>query len=562
MVFDRFDTAPARGISVTFQIEVAKLSLCTPGSPALSIQPGPWLAGFSNVNQQVVNNGGGSYTVDQAIFGPPCGVTTGGTLFTVDLKSVAGDGIGAITVTAVKVRDCDNQPLPGVPGTPALLTINNAGPTAIADLAGTQVTSGNGPGSTTGITLTWTGGGGGTVSLYRAPFGSYPEYDDNGPVSLPDPAAAPSAPWALVSASAGPGYVDSAAPRGFWYYVAFVTDACGTRSAVSNRTLGTLSYHLGDVSNGFTVGQGDNRVGDEDISLLGANYGIGELAITARGVEYLDVGPTTDLLPSSRPVTDDQIDFEDLMVFVGNYELVSSPQLAAKGARVAGAAPEAFRVVVPSLVDPGQTVTAQLRLIGTGRMQGFSVKLAWDPAVVEPVGMKSGGFIEGQDGVVFSPRPGTVDAALLGVRAQGISGEGEVATLSFRVLRVGDAGIRLARVIARDAANRPLEAAAVQQATQSLVPVRTELLAPAPNPFQASATLVFSMAQPGAVDLAVYSVDGRRVRTLVNERREAGVYRIAWDGRDQGRNPVAPGVFYAHLSVAGKQFTKTLVYLK
>ena len=130
------------------------------------------------------------------------------------------------------------------------------------------------------------------------------------------------------------------------------------------------------------------------------------------------------------------------------------------------------------------------------------------------------------------------------------------------MLRTGDAGIRLAQVVARDAANRTIEAGAIRQATQSAVPTVTTLLAPAPNPFRDNATLVFSLSQPGAVELAVYSVDGRRVKTLVSERREAGVYRVAWDGRDDGRNAVAPGVFYAHLSAAGKRFTKTLVYLK
>jgi hypothetical protein len=560
VVFDRVESTPARGASVTFQIDTSKLALCTPGTPALSIHAGPWLAGFSNVNLQVLDNGGGSYTVDQAIFGQPCGVTTGGTLFTVDLKSVGGDGTGAVTVTSAKVRGCENQPLPGIPGAPALLTIDHLGPTPITDLTATTMSTGNGAGPTLGITLSWATGGSGTVSLYRAPFGTYPEYDDNGPVSPPLASSAPGAPWTLVTAAAAPGYIDTAAPRGFWYYVAFLTSPCGTSSA-SNRTPGTLNYHLGDVSNGFTVGQGDNLVRDEDISLLGANYGIGEAAITARGVEYLDVGPTTDLSPTSRPVTDDVIDFEDLMMFVANYQVVSAPQAAAKQAGTTTAREE-FRVVAPSLVDPGEDVSASLLLRGAGRVQGFSVRLAWDASVVQPVDMRSSGFIEGQGGLVLTPRPGTVDAALLGARGEGMTGEGEVARVSFRVLRPGDPAIRLAQVVARDAANRPLGESAIQEATQPLVPARTILLSPAPNPSRGAATLVFSLAGPGTVELAVYSVDGRRVRTLVSEPREAGVYRAAWDGRDEGRNAVAPGVFYAHMRFAGKQFTKTLVILK
>ena len=64
-----------------------------------------------------MDNGGGSYTVDQAINGEPCGVTTGGQLFTLALTATS-DGTGTITVTDVAVRDCDNAPLPGIAGAP------------------------------------------------------------------------------------------------------------------------------------------------------------------------------------------------------------------------------------------------------------------------------------------------------------------------------------------------------------------------------------------------------------------------------------------------------------
>ena len=225
-VVTRADTTPVRALSVTFQLDVARLALCTPASPAASIHPGPWSSGFPNRVFQVVDNGGGSYTVDQAILGAPCGITGAGTLFTVDLHAVAGDGSGAITVTAAHARDCDNVPLAIACGGAAALTIDLAGPTPIADLAAAQVVAGNAPGDTTGIVVNWTQAAGDTVRLYRAPFGSYPLYDAAGPVSPPDPALAPGAPWTLVSATATPGYVDHPPARGFWFYVAWVTDAC------------------------------------------------------------------------------------------------------------------------------------------------------------------------------------------------------------------------------------------------------------------------------------------------------------------------------------------------
>ena len=561
-VFTRADAVPARALSATFQLDVSKLALCTPANPAASVHVGSWLAGYAR-SLQVIDNGGGSYTVDQAILGGACGATGGGQVFTVDLKSVGDDGAGLITTTAVSVRDCGNLPIPAAAGAPVAITIDYNGPTSITDLAAAQVLTGNGTGGTTGIALTWASGGAGTVSLYRAPFGSYPEYDDDVAVTPPNPTLAPGTPWTLAAASATSGYVDHPPARGFWHYVALVTDECGSPSTASNMTSGTLDYHLGDVSDGVTVGQGNNHVGTEDISLLGANYGIGDAEISARHVEYLDVGPTTDGLPGSRPKPDDQINFEDLMIFATNYTAVSGPALAtsATGAQPAAARDE-FIVLAPSLVAPGPAVTATLRLRGAGRIQGFSAQLGWNASVVRPLAMQSSRFIEAQGGVVLSPRPGAVDAALLGARSQGMAGDGIVAMVTFEVLRAGDAAIRLAGVVARDPANRPIATEEVQQTSRPEPPGQTLLFAPTPNPFRGRGTLTFSLAEPGPVELSMYSVDGRRVRTLASGPREAGVFHITWDGADDGNRPVAPGVFYARLSAAGRQFTKRLVYLR
>jgi flagellar hook assembly protein FlgD len=80
-----------------------------------------------------------------------------------------------------------------------------------------------------------------------------------------------------------------------------------------------------------------------------------------------------------------------------------------------------------------------------------------------------------------------------------------------------------------------------------------------PNPFARTTALAFALARPGAVTLAVYSVDGRRVATLVNETREAGTYRLQWDGRDASGNVVRSGLYYARLTTPQGSFTRTLV---
>jgi flagellar hook assembly protein FlgD len=90
----------------------------------------------------------------------------------------------------------------------------------------------------------------------------------------------------------------------------------------------------------------------------------------------------------------------------------------------------------------------------------------------------------------------------------------------------------------------------------------TQLAQPRPNPFAQVATISFSLSTAGPVELTVYSVDGRRIRTLASGVREAGEYTELWDGRDDSGSAASPGVYYLHLSAGSNRFTRTMVHLK
>ncbi|MFN8587718.1 MAG: putative Ig domain-containing protein [Candidatus Eisenbacteria bacterium] len=558
--YTRGEFANARSVQVTFALEAPVLELATPGSPAASIHAGAWLLTYGNRTFSVTDNGGGSYTVQYGLTGAPCGPDSSGTVFTVDVRASGADAIGHIAVTSVQAYGCDGLPLPAVPGATAPLAVSHTAPPAIGDLSAAQQLTGNGGSGRTGIVVTWTPPAPGTVALYRAPFGTYPEYDDAGGVT-PDSSLAPAAPWTLVSANAVSGLVDHPPVRGFWHYVAFYTDSCGNTSAVSNLSRGALDYHLGDVSNRVAQGTGDNTVALEDVSLLGAHYGITGTQLATDGVAYLDVGPTTDGQPTSRPLTDNVLDFEDLLMFALDFRAVSAPQYAVEPLAHA-AAGETFAIEAPSLVESGRTFDATLSVEASGAMQGFSVALEWNREVVEPVSVTSANWLEGQGGMVLSARPGAVDGVLLGRRSNGVEGAGDVARVRFRALREGDPGIRVGAVFARDAANRPLDPSRLGRVVRELVPTRTLLLAPAPNPAPGAAMLSFALARAGEVDLALDGVDGRRVATLAHGVYAAGMHHLDWQGEARDRGRVAPGVYWLRLDAAGVRDTRRLVLLR
>ena len=84
----------------------------------------------------------------------------------------------------------------------------------------------------------------------------------------------------------------------------------------------------------------------------------------------------------------------------------------------------------------------------------------------------------------------------------------------------------------------------------------------APNPFNPSTRIGFSLPEPGATSLVIYDIRGRRVRTLVHRHMPAGNHAAVWDGRTDDGRPVASGVYFARLLSKGNATAHKLVLLK
>jgi hypothetical protein len=346
------------------------------------------------------------------------------------------------------------------------------------------------------------------------------------------------------------GQTDEPGSRDYWYYVAYAVDACGN-AAASGVSAGALNYHLGDVHNGLADCAGDNRETLADISFLAAHYGaqLGE----PDGAGCLDIGPTSTGYVDGRPLTDDRVDFEDLVLFAINYGMVTGPPTTAR-ARPARATAGELGLDVGQAPAVGGTFEAVLSLVGAGDVQALSVKLDYDAAVVEPVGVARGALLSQQAGPaqLFSPAPGVVDAAVFG-HGQGFVGRGDLARVTFRLKAPGDPAITLKSVKARDGANRPVTLAEPAAAPP---PGRLELAPSYPNPFTNATTVLFGMPVAGAAKLVVFDIQGRAVRHLVDGAVGAGWQRVSWDGRDDAGSAVLPGAYVIRLSVDNRTISK------
>jgi hypothetical protein len=78
-----------------------------------------------------------------------------------------------------------------------------------------------------------------------------------------------------------------------------------------------------------------------------------------------------------------------------------------------------------------------------------------------------------------------------------------------------------------------------------------------PNPFNSSATFEFSIPQAGEVQLILYDITGREVKSLTHEFFSVGMHEIAVDAAG-----LPSGVLFARLTGAGQTITRKLVLMR
>ncbi len=96
----------------------------------------------------------------------------------------------------------------------------------------------------------------------------------------------------------------------------------------------------------------------------------------------------------------------------------------------------------------------------------------------------------------------------------------------------------------------------------SSVAARVQLGPNVPNPFNPATRIRFVLAVPSRVELAVYSLDGRRVRTLAAARYIAGEHTVTWNGRDDDDRSVAAGIYLYRLQTDALTLTRKMVLVK
>jgi len=95
------------------------------------------------------------------------------------------------------------------------------------------------------------------------------------------------------------------------------------------------------------------------------------------------------------------------------------------------------------------------------------------------------------------------------------------------------------------------------------VPTKWSLRQNAPNPFNPSTTLEYSVPDAGGhIRIDIYDAAGRHVKSLVDEEKRQGVYHVTWDGTTDDGASVSSGVYFCRMDAPEFTERKKLVTLK
>jgi hypothetical protein len=96
----------------------------------------------------------------------------------------------------------------------------------------------------------------------------------------------------------------------------------------------------------------------------------------------------------------------------------------------------------------------------------------------------------------------------------------------------------------------------------STAATRLQMSRPDPNPARNQLQLKFALPREADVRLAIYDLQGRRVRDLANGVRSAGEHVVQWDLRDEAGRAVGAGLYLARLDAGGQSLTEKITALR
>lgn len=98
--------------------------------------------------------------------------------------------------------------------------------------------------------------------------------------------------------------------------------------------------------------------------------------------------------------------------------------------------------------------------------------------------------------------------------------------------------------------------------TRAALPQSTCLLPAFPNPFNPETRIRYELHKQAHISITIYDMLGRKVKTLIDENQNAGVYQAIWNGMDNAGAKAASGAYIVRMQTAEVTQTQKVLLLK
>ena len=89
-----------------------------------------------------------------------------------------------------------------------------------------------------------------------------------------------------------------------------------------------------------------------------------------------------------------------------------------------------------------------------------------------------------------------------------------------------------------------------------------KLLQNYPNPFNPSTSIEYEIPKSGGVEISIYDLNGRLVKTLVQENQQQGRHQVIWDGLDKSNQKVVSSFYIYSIKFDNTTLSKKMVLIK
>jgi hypothetical protein len=83
-----------------------------------------------------------------------------------------------------------------------------------------------------------------------------------------------------------------------------------------------------------------------------------------------------------------------------------------------------------------------------------------------------------------------------------------------------------------------------------------------PNPFNPLTTISYELLTDGIVNIVIYDLIGKKIKTLVSGFQTAGSKNVNWNATNNQGQPVSAGVFFYSMEAGQLRKTKKMILLK